>query len=93
MSSRTRFLPPEDRARAAAIHEVLTLGAAEATPAGAERVMRARLESRGLRVEYAAVRDAATLAEPTDGEPKRALIAARLGQVRLIDNAPWPEGP
>ena len=93
MSSRNRFLPPADRDRAAAICEALRLAGDAGSQAEAERVMRDHMESRGLSVEYAAVRDAGTLAAPIEGEPKRALIAARLGEVRLIDNAPWPEGP
>jgi pantoate--beta-alanine ligase len=93
MSSRNRFLPPEDRKRAAAISEALRRGAGARSPKDAERLMREHLSARGLTVEYADVRDAATLTEPVGDEPKRALIAARLGEVRLIDNAPWPEGP
>jgi pantoate--beta-alanine ligase len=93
MSSRNRFLPPDDRERAPAIFEALRLASGLSGPEDAERAMRAHMESRGLRVEYASVRDAATLEPPREDEPKRALIAARLGEVRLIDNAPWPEGP
>ena len=90
MSSRNRFLPADDRARAAAISQSLSLAAREAEPAAAERVMRTHMEDAGLLVEYASVRDAETLLEPAAGRPARALIAARLGEVRLIDNADWP---
>ena len=43
----------------------------------------------GVSLDYAAVVDSDTL-EPLDGieGPARALVAARLGRVRLIDNAP-----
>jgi pantoate--beta-alanine ligase len=45
------------------------------------------LAAHELKVDYAAVRDARTL-EPIDAfdRPARALVAARLGDVRLIDN-------
>ncbi len=41
----------------------------------------------GLDADYAVVRDARTL-EPIDSfeRPARALVAARIGEVRLIDN-------
>jgi pantothenate synthetase len=46
------------------------------------------LESRGLTVDYAVIRDPMTLMPlvPIDRMPCRALIAARLDNVRLIDN-------
>jgi pantothenate synthetase len=50
--------------------------------------MRDTLDAFGLETEYAVVRDARTLL-PVRGfeRPTRALIAARLGSTRLIDNA------
>lgn len=63
-----------------------------ATTAHAEAAMREELERHQLQVEYAVVRDADSL-EPVrqTAAPSpvvlRALIAARLGSVRLIDNA------
>ena len=56
-------------------------------PASAEGIMAHMLIRHGLDADYAAVRDARTL-EPIDAfdRPARALIAARLGTVRLIDN-------
>lgn len=90
MSSRNRFLLPEDRERAAAISQSLRIAAEINDPDLAERSMREHMESRSLLVEYAVVRDAQTLLESHDGRPARALIAARLGEVRLIDNAEWP---
>jgi pantoate--beta-alanine ligase len=89
MSSRNRFLGSEERVQALAISRALSAGRAEATPEGAARVMRQVVESGGLGVEYAVVRDAETLQTPRAGSACRALIAARLGSVRLIDNAPW----
>jgi len=91
MSSRNRFLTPADRARASAISAALARASEFKDAAEAELVMRGTLESRGLEAEYAVVRDAETLMErPVAGAPARALIAARLGEVRLIDNAAWP---
>lgn len=92
MSSRNRFLEPAQRRRAAAVSRALCEACAETTAGAAEAAMRAVLEREGLEVEYAAVREAETLRRvtPVWRGPGRALIAARLGSVRLIDNAPWP---
>lgn len=88
MSSRNTLLTPPDREAAAAIPRALAVGARAESPAAAESAMTLVLESAGLGVEYAVVRDAATLG-PADAGPKRALIAVRSGSVRLIDNAAW----
>ena len=49
--------------------------------------MRETLEGFGVTVDYAVVRDAETLLSVDSfSRPTRALIAARLGEVRLIDN-------
>lgn len=94
MSSRNRYLPPEDRRRAVGISKALQAAHAAQRPATAEDVMRRTLEAHGLEVEYAAVRDPATLMPVADlRRPSRALIAARLGEVRLIDNAALPGWP
>lgn len=90
MSSRNRFLTTEERPRAASISRALREGAAKPTPAAAEAHMRSVIEAAGLDVQYAVVRDAESLESPIPGRPHRALIAARLGTVRLIDNAAWP---
>jgi pantothenate synthetase len=46
------------------------------------------LEAHGLQIDYAVVRDARTLMPVRwPHGPCRALIAARIGTVRLIDNA------
>jgi len=90
MSSRNRFLPPDDRARAAAISHALVLATGEPDAPAAEEAMRSVMELAGLTVEYATIRDAETLREPVPGQAARALIAARIGEVRLIDNDAWP---
>ncbi|NBX37572.1 MAG: pantoate--beta-alanine ligase [Planctomycetes bacterium] len=69
-----------------------TLGATEVI-ARAESAMRDELERHQLQIDYAVVRDANSLEPVTDAHAPlqpgmlRALIAARLGAVRLIDNA------
>ena len=112
MSSRNRYLEPESRERAGAMagawawaeEEVRRRGVVSAEEL--ERGMRARLEEAGFEVDYAVVRDAATLDEVTrvgsatrpalsdlsqasawGGGEVRAMLAGRLGGVRLIDNA------
>lgn len=89
MSSRNRFLTAEERPRAVAVSRALRMGQHAGTPNAAERVMREVLESAGLEVQYAVVRDAETLGGVDASRPMRALIAARLGSIRLIDNAAW----
>ena len=90
MSSRNAYLSEESRERALGIHRALAAAQGAASPREAELCMAAVLESSGLRTEYAVVRDAENLAEVRDLErPMRALIAARLDEVRLIDNAPY----
>lgn len=90
-SSRNVYLQAADMDRALALYRALgsarRLAAGGAAPHAVEEAMRGELERSGLRVDYAAVRDAGTL-EPIDSFalPARALIAARLGEVRLIDN-------
>jgi pantothenate synthetase len=55
--------------------------------------MRGILHEAGMRVEYAVVRDSETLMPLETGQASgRALIAARVGEVRLIDNSPWGYG-
>jgi pantoate--beta-alanine ligase len=94
MSSRNRYLSPDDRSRAVGISKALQTAHAAQQPATAENLMAQTLEAHGLEVEYAVVRDPANLMPVDDLRgPTRALIAARLGEVRLIDNAPLPAWP
>jgi pantothenate synthetase len=55
--------------------------------------MNEALASAGIQPEYAVVRDAATLGPFQPSRAGRALIAARVGAVRLIDNSQWPWHP
>lgn len=95
LSSRNRFIPPERREQALALSRALARASEESEPALAEGAMQAELERAGLEegTEYAVVRDAESLTAWRPGRPGRALIAARVGPVRLIDNMPWsPRG-
>ncbi len=78
MSSRNVFLSTDQRSQALIIHRALH----EPT----EQKMVKMLDQHGLVVEYAVIRDEATLLEPIKDKPKRSLIAAKIGNVRLIDN-------
>lgn len=89
MSSRNVFLSPEDRARSIAISKALREARVASTPQIAEATMRRVLLEASLNIEYAVVRDAETLLSPQAGKATRSLIAARVGSVRLIDNAEW----
>ena len=91
MSSRNQYLSDEERATAAAIHRTL-LAMRAGILAGMPRVRveaeaNAALRDAGFVPDYAAVRRP-DFSEPADGEggARVALIAARLGRTRLIDN-------
>ncbi|WP_131995491.1 pantoate--beta-alanine ligase [Dokdonella fugitiva] len=93
MSSRNQYLDAAQRERAGAIHAVLQRMGAGVRSGQAmgevERDARSGLERAGLVPDYAVVRRADDLAEPTGTEAPAglvALVAARLGTTRLIDN-------
>lgn len=97
MSSRNVFLSADARARAPGIYRALRSASSGRSPEEAEAILRRELIQAGLsRIEYAVVRDAVTLLPLGDRRgPGRALVAVREsaaggGDVRLIDNAPWP---
>lgn len=101
MSSRNRFLSREERSRASAMRAALLDAAGCPDADGAEAAMRATLTNAGIVPDYAVVRHAHTLERAgnatvgADGAvlppgPWRAIIAGRLGSVRLLDNAAWP---
>ena len=91
MSSRNRYLRPEQRDQALGLVRALQMAASAQHPQTAERLMQETLADHGLAVDYAVVRDATTLLPVTGFErPTRALIAARLDTVRLIDNMAMP---
>jgi pantoate--beta-alanine ligase len=94
MSSRNAYLAPDEREAARALYAALQAGAKlaqsgekDVTKIGA--AMQEICEREPLcAVQYIAVVDAETLAPlgTLDGRPARALIAARVGSTRLIDN-------
>jgi pantoate--beta-alanine ligase len=95
LSSRNAYLAPEERSQATALCEALEAAAqalawGERGGAALEAVMAEEIARRPLvTLEYAAVVDPATLErmERVEG-PARAIVAARVGTTRLIDNAP-----
>lgn len=96
MSSRNQYLSPDERVTAAEINRTLHVmrerleGGTPRTEVEAEATL--RLVRAGYLVDYAAIR-APDLSEPADGTgPRVALIAARLGRTRLIDNLEFDVG-
>ncbi|MCS4234324.1 pantoate--beta-alanine ligase [Stenotrophomonas sp. BIGb0135] len=91
MSSRNQYLNAEQRLIATRIHQVL-LGMREGFIAGKTRSVieadaTAALQAAGFQVDYAVLR-LPDLSEPADANDgtRVALIAARIGTTRLIDN-------
>jgi len=92
MSSRNAYLSPEDRAIAASLPSILQLVAGQLKAGGdAASVLEAgrnQLLKAGFReVQYLDLADAETLEALTRADrPARLLVAALVGQTRLIDN-------
>ncbi len=97
MSSRNQYLSAEQRAQAGVIHATLqwmrerALASLRAGDAIAFReisaLANARLENAGLAPDYALLRNADNLGEPMANQRNLvALVAARVGSTRLIDN-------
>ncbi len=92
LSSRNAYLNPEQRRTAGQLNRVLRevrerarsgISIPQAEAEGAAQLLEAGFD----RVDYVAIRDAATLAQLRDVfQPARVLAAARVGGVRLIDN-------
>ena len=88
MSSRNRYLSADARERAAAIPRALAEGQA-AAGSGTEALRGAAqgvLDSEGIDIDYVVV-VGADLGEPPNDGRARILIAVRIDDVRLIDNA------
>ncbi len=95
MSSRNRYLSPNDRAAAATLPAAMKAAIAEIqsgaqVDAALSTLKSALLDAGFSNVDYASLADASTLAEITalGGGPARLLVAARIGGTRLIDNMP-----
>ncbi|CAM2925599.1 pantoate--beta-alanine ligase [Cupriavidus taiwanensis] len=99
LSSRNRYLSPDERAEAPVLYRTLhdvrdtVLGGdrASADLLAVEARARAALEQRGWKPDYVAIRKRVDLQAPTReeflaGEPLVILTAAKLGATRLIDN-------
>jgi len=97
MSSRNRYLTPDMRKRSLGLFKALSEARAmveergELDPSAVEAAMMMVLTSHKLDVQYAALRHPQTLAKIDVIEPKLtggvvALIAAKVDEVRLIDN-------
>jgi pantoate--beta-alanine ligase len=93
MSSRNKMLTARDREQSTALYRALTRaqelcakGQVDA-PALCRTIMEVVKTARGVKLQYVEVVDAASL-QPlrTVDRPARAMVAAHLGRVRLIDN-------
>jgi len=93
MSSRNAYLSPEDRVAAAILpcamrEAIAAIESGGDVPATLDQLQTQLTESGFASVDYATLADADSL-EPlatTPASPARLLVAARIGQTRLIDN-------
>jgi pantoate--beta-alanine ligase len=99
LSSRNVYLSPSERASGLALSRSLNvfrdrLNAGETDLEAIRLAMRAEMEQTpGVAVDYAAIVDPDSLAELTAVQSRMvALVAARVGPTRLIDNLIWERG-
>ena len=95
LSSRNQYLSPAERELAPQIYATLQqmrelVGKGHAVKV-VEQAAASKLARAGFEPDYAVIRRAEDLSEPAEGEREGlvALIAARLGSTRLIDNLPF----
>jgi pantoate--beta-alanine ligase len=92
MSSRNRYLTPEQRQQAPAIYAALRAAVQTIEKGGRDFVAiegegARALQAAGMKPDYFSVRNAVNLMPPTqDAQSLVVLTAARLGRARLIDN-------
>jgi pantoate--beta-alanine ligase len=93
LSSRNRYLTPNERQIALALPQTLArqarrLRGGTVSPAGAEREGRRLLaDVRGMKLDYFVVREPISLGRPTPEARRLVLLAAvKVGRTRLIDN-------
>jgi pantoate--beta-alanine ligase len=93
MSSRNRYLSPDDRQRAGLLSQALRKAKqlAQETSLAPAEISAAMIDVLGsvdgIELQYAVIADGRTLELLTErSEPAVALIAARVGTTRLIDN-------
>lgn len=93
LSSRNRYLSPRDRERALVLSRALQSAKAAAAAGESPRLIADSMQETisgmsGVALDYAVVADGNTLQPATsDLSEAVALVAARVGQTRLIDNA------
>ena len=88
LSSRNRYLSPDERRIASLIPQALAAAVAESDPQTAVEVGRRVLEQEpGIALDYLVVTDPELGPAPQQGEA-RVLIAAKVGTTRLLDNQP-----
>jgi len=99
-SSRNERLDSNSRALAACLSQSLAScaaawGAGERDPQRLEQILEQQLQRPGIELEYAALRDSVAWSAETPAKLQEpvALVAARLGAVRLIDNHILSQGP
>ncbi len=99
LSSRNRYLSPDDRQRATVLSRALFAAQRRAEyglPEARRAAMLVLEEESALELDYLVIRTAelSDLTEPHPAEPVpgRILVAARLGTTRLIDNLPLSLG-
>ncbi|MFI6908474.1 pantoate--beta-alanine ligase [Nonomuraea sp. NPDC050394] len=89
MSSRNRYLSPDERQTALALSRALFAGSVESGPARIKAAARAVLDGADLALDYLVLVDPATFAEVGESYTGEAVlaVAAKVGGTRLIDNA------
>lgn len=89
LSSRNAYLSEAERAIAPELHRALqdvALTVRKGEPPSLTTAADALIKAGFAKVDYIALRDAETLAEPFSDRPQRILAAVWLGKTRLIDN-------